>query len=287
MVSAGVLKLENRPDCIYFGAAGHVLGTGHTLRREFTAYAQPQATGMADPFSRRGSAQCADRPMRRRRPGSTARRNGSPVCCWPAATGRSSRRPTSSSSTRPAAPGCRPGWSSGDTHDRRRRPSTSESAMPHSNCGSRTGCSPRRWSSRGVPHRTGRPGHMLCYEDRTWALTTFTVRRRAPRTSPDPRCRFGDSAPEPCGGDRRGRATGRGGVPPLPGQPVAALRQAAPLSRGIVGGRLGGDFNPTYGQGMTMSSIQAGHLRRVASGTTELAGSSTGPPRRRRIRCGR
>ncbi|MCB9442506.1 MAG: FAD-binding oxidoreductase, partial [Mycolicibacterium sp.] len=38
MVSAGVLKLENRPDCIYFGAAGHVLGTGHTLRREFTAY---------------------------------------------------------------------------------------------------------------------------------------------------------------------------------------------------------------------------------------------------------
>jgi hypothetical protein len=31
-------------------------------------------------------------------------------------------------------------------------------------------------------------------------------------------------------------------------------------------------FNPTYGQGMTMSSIQAGHLRRVlGSGTTELA----------------
>src|SRR4030081_1728287 len=38
MVAAGVLILENRPDCIYFGAAGHVLGTGHTLRDEFTAY---------------------------------------------------------------------------------------------------------------------------------------------------------------------------------------------------------------------------------------------------------
>lgn len=38
MVAAGVPMLENRPDCIYFGAAGHVLGTGHTLRREFTAY---------------------------------------------------------------------------------------------------------------------------------------------------------------------------------------------------------------------------------------------------------
>src|ERR1700758_2985524 len=38
MVAAGVPMLENRPDCIHFGAAGHVLGTGHTLRDEFTAY---------------------------------------------------------------------------------------------------------------------------------------------------------------------------------------------------------------------------------------------------------
>src|ERR1700753_4027003 len=38
MVAAGVPILENRPDCIYFGAAGHVLGTGHTLRDQFTAY---------------------------------------------------------------------------------------------------------------------------------------------------------------------------------------------------------------------------------------------------------
>src|ERR1700735_1560688 len=38
MVAAGVPILENRPDCIYFGAAGHVLGTGQTLRDQFTAY---------------------------------------------------------------------------------------------------------------------------------------------------------------------------------------------------------------------------------------------------------
>src|SRR3954471_1651136 len=38
MVAAGVPMLENRPDCIHFGAAGHVLGTNHTLRHEFTAY---------------------------------------------------------------------------------------------------------------------------------------------------------------------------------------------------------------------------------------------------------
>ena len=30
--------LENRPDCISFGAAGHLLGTQTTLRDEFTAY---------------------------------------------------------------------------------------------------------------------------------------------------------------------------------------------------------------------------------------------------------
>ena len=32
MVAAGVPVLENRPDCIHFGAAGHVLGTQATLR---------------------------------------------------------------------------------------------------------------------------------------------------------------------------------------------------------------------------------------------------------------
>src|SRR5882757_278056 len=36
MVAAGVPVLENRPDCIHFGAAGHVLGTQATLRDEFT-----------------------------------------------------------------------------------------------------------------------------------------------------------------------------------------------------------------------------------------------------------
>src|SRR3954462_7180939 len=38
MVADGVPMLENRPDCIHFGAAGHVLGTNTTLKREFTAY---------------------------------------------------------------------------------------------------------------------------------------------------------------------------------------------------------------------------------------------------------
>ena len=34
MVAARVPKLDNRPDCIYSGATGHVLGTARTLRRD-------------------------------------------------------------------------------------------------------------------------------------------------------------------------------------------------------------------------------------------------------------
>ena len=47
MVAAGVPMLENRPDRIHLGAAGHVLGTGHTLRDEFTAYvpSRPHLSG--------------------------------------------------------------------------------------------------------------------------------------------------------------------------------------------------------------------------------------------------
>ena len=50
MVADGVPILENRPDCIHFGAAGHVLGTAHRLQDEFTAYvpSRPHA-GVADP----------------------------------------------------------------------------------------------------------------------------------------------------------------------------------------------------------------------------------------------
>lgn len=36
-------RLENRPDCIYFGAAGHVLGTAPTLRDRFIAYTPSRA----------------------------------------------------------------------------------------------------------------------------------------------------------------------------------------------------------------------------------------------------
>ena len=48
-------------------------------------------------------------------------------------------------------------------------------------------------------------------------------------------------------------------------------------------------FNPTYGQGMTMTSLQAGHLRRaLESPGNDLAREFNAADRRsRRSRCGR
>ena len=115
MVAAGVPMLENRPDCIHLGAAGHVLGTGHTLRDEFTAYVpsrphlewQIRANGSkTSPTSRSCGARSPSR-------GSTPRaQRVTGVLLDPADTdaGSPNSSPPTSSSTRPAAaPGCRCG----------------------------------------------------------------------------------------------------------------------------------------------------------------------------------
>ena len=78
MVSAGVPILENRPDCISFGAAGHLLGTQaiaarrvHRLRAESTASRMAdQAPGAGNPERRAGA------PGHRR----TAIRSGRGTC---------------------------------------------------------------------------------------------------------------------------------------------------------------------------------------------------------------
>ena len=77
MVAAGVPILENRPDCIHFGAAGHVLGTdAHAARRVHRLRAEPAAPGMADPApgdrdrQRRHRARCGRGTAIRRRRGS-------------------------------------------------------------------------------------------------------------------------------------------------------------------------------------------------------------------------
>jgi 2-polyprenyl-6-methoxyphenol hydroxylase-like FAD-dependent oxidoreductase len=110
MVAAGVPMLENRPDCIYLGAAGHVLGTGHTLRDEFTAYV-PSRPHLEWQLRRR--VQEIDNVEIIRR---SVRSSGSPVCGWILESRKagSQNAPnlselTSSSTRRAAAPDCRCG----------------------------------------------------------------------------------------------------------------------------------------------------------------------------------
>src|SRR5271168_3965447 len=117
---------------------------------------------------------------------------------------------------------------------------------------------------------------MLCYEDGTWVLTTFGVADAKPPTTFPGMVALADEL--------------------LPARFTAALAHAEPLgdpafhafpaSRwrrydrldrfpgGIVPfGDAVASFNPTFGQGMTMTSLQAGNLRRALHWTNgDLAG---------------
>ncbi|HZE17168.1 MAG TPA: oxidoreductase, partial [Mycobacterium sp.] len=117
-------------------------------------------------------------------------------------------------------------------------------------------------ASQGQPLGLG----MLCYEDGTWVLTTFGVGKAEPPHTFAEMCVLAEKL--------------------LPAHFTAALEQAEPIGdvafhrfpttrwrrydkldrfpSGIVPlGDAVASFDPTYGQGMTMTSLQAGHLRRA------------------------
>ncbi len=107
---------------------------------------------------------------------------------------------------------------------------------------------------------------MLCYEDGTWGLTTFGVGKVAPPTDFDGMCALAD---EVLPGHLS--AAVRSGVPlgevALHKYPTSRWRRYDKMERFPEGILPFGDavasFNPTFGQGMTMTSLQAGHLRRA------------------------
>ena len=117
---------------------------------------------------------------------------------------------------------------------------------------------------------------MLYYEDGTWGLTTFGVAKVEPpqdfarnvRAGRRGRCRR-TSPP------RIRRAQPIGDVA-FHKYPASRWRRYHKLERFPAGILPFGDavasFNPTFGQGMTMTSLQAGHLRRaLESPGTDLA----------------
>jgi len=276
MVAAGVAKLENQPDSIYFGAAGHVLGTGQTLRDEFTAYV-PSRKQLEWQIRRRTAAlsnveivqrdvnaprfdceHCAVTGVLLSASGRTEFVAADLVVD---ASGRGARLPAwlhEWGFTRPEE----------QTVDVGIGYATQQLRIPD-------GLIAEKVIVAGVSRTQPAGLGMLFYEDGTWGLTAFTVGHTTTPQTFAAMCSVADEV--------------------LPATLSAAIRQAEPLGdiafhrypvsrwrrydklqrfpAGIVPfGDAVVSFNPTYGQGMTMTAIQAGHLRRLlASGTRHLA----------------
>jgi len=264
LVAAGVPKVENRSDALHFGAAGHVLGVNTVLREPFTAYipSRPQlewqirrrtaALPNVELVRASVAAPCFD-PVRGRVTG-VLLDNGDTV---PAdlvidATGRGTRLPVWLEQwgyRRPAE----------DTVDVGISYATHRVRIPDGLLAEKIVVF---GASRTQPHGLG----MLFYEDGIWALTTFGVAKAAAPQNFDEMCALADRL--------------------LPGHVAAAIRQGEPVgdaafhkypaSRwrrydkldrfpdGILPlGDAVASFNPTYGQGMTMTSLQARRLREL------------------------
>ncbi len=198
--------------------------------------------------------------------------------------------PTWLSTPQAAAPGCRCGWRSGglsrpreDTIDVGIGYATHQLRIPDGLIAEKVIVA---GASREQPLGLG----MLCYEDGTWGLTTFGVAKVKPPQD------FQECARWP--------------TRSLPAHVAAAIRQGEPIGdvafhkyptsrwrrydkldrfpAGIIPfGDAVVSFNPTFGQGMTMTSLQAGHLRRALHATPESPQDFNRRPPRRPTRCGR
>ena len=270
MVAAGVPMLENRPDCIHLGAAGHVLGTGHTLRDEFTAYV-PSRPHLEWQIRRRvleiDNVQIVQRPVAEPR-FEPALQRVTGVLLDPAVAGTEPEFVPADLVVDAAGRGTRlPVWL--DQWGYQRAPeatvdiginyATHQFRMPE-------GLIAEKVVVAGASHDKSLGLGMLFYEDRTWVLTTFGVaHEKPPRTFPEMLALAEDLLPE-----HFNAALAHAepiGEPAYHAFPVSRWRRYHKLERfpaGIVPfGDAVASFNPTFGQGMTMTSIQAGNLRRA------------------------
>ncbi|OBB59020.1 oxidoreductase [Mycobacterium sp. 852013-51886_SCH5428379] len=278
MVAAGVPVLENRPDCIHFGAAGHVLGTGHTLRDEFTAYvpSRPQLEWQI----RQRTAQIpnvtiehrsVDEPVYDARSGrvtGVAVRDGDATETVQAdlvvdATGRGTRLPVWLEQwgfERPRE----------DTVDVGIAYATHQVHIPERALAEKVVVA---GASDEEPLGLG----MLFYEDGNWNVTTFGVGRVPPPQNFAEICELADRI-LPAHVATALRAGKPLGEMAFHKYPTSRWRRYDKLDRFPLGIVPFGDavvsFNPTFGQGMTMTSLQAGHLRRALQQPDhELAGT--------------
>jgi 2-polyprenyl-6-methoxyphenol hydroxylase-like FAD-dependent oxidoreductase len=262
MVAAGVPILENRPDCIHFGAAGHVLGTQHRLQDAFTAYV-PSRPHLEWQIRRRVLDianvtllhEEVDAPVYDGhrvtgvRTGDGATVDAELVVD---ATGRGTRLPVWLEQ-----------WGFGrpreETVDVGIGYATHQVRIPDGLIQEKVVVA---GASRSQPCGLG----MLYYEDGTWGVTTFGTRKVAPPNDFDAMCALADEIlPKHVSSAlRRGSTLGPIALHKYPASRWRRYDQMQRFPEGIVPfGDAVVSFNPTYGQGMTMTSIQAGHLRRA------------------------
>ncbi|MGE5696425.1 MAG: FAD-dependent oxidoreductase [Candidatus Sericytochromatia bacterium] len=263
MVAAGVPILEDQPGSIHFGAAGHVLGIPTELEETFTTYV-PSRPHLEWQIRRR-TAWLPNVEIRRRAvnaprfDAATQRVTGVELDGGEFieadlvvdATGRGTRLPVWLAQwgfERPEE----------DTVDVGIGYATQQLRIPDGLIEEKVVVA---GASREHPVGIG----MLYYEDGTWGMTTFGVGKVEPPHTFAEMCDVADEV--------------------LP-QHAAAIRQATPLGdiafhkyptsrwrrydkltcfpAGIIPfGDAVVSFNPTYGQGMTMTSLQANHLQRA------------------------
>jgi 2-polyprenyl-6-methoxyphenol hydroxylase-like FAD-dependent oxidoreductase len=270
MVAAGVPMLENRPDCIHFGAAGHVLGTATTLRDAFTAYVpsrphlewQIRRRVLAIPNVELVCGAVAEpwfRPAEQRVVG-VLREAGDEDSGVPAdlvvdAAGRGTRLPA---------------WLQQWGYDRPREETvevgiayaTHQVHIPEGLLKERVVVA---GASREHPVGLG----MLFYEDRNWGLTTFGTGRVPPPSTFADMCALADEIlPEHFArAIRRGTPIGEVAFHKYPASRWRRYDEMDRMPGGIIPfGDAVVSFNPTFGQGMTMTAIQARNLQTVLEG---------------------
>lgn len=272
MAEAGVPVVENRPESIHFTAAGHVLGTGRTLESNFTAYVpsrgrlewQVRKRTLALPnvtVVQNGVVQPQFDPATERVTGLLLD-NGETVSADLVvdASGRGSRLPV---------------WLEEWGYERPREDSV-KIGVTYASHRVRIpdGMIAEKMVLVSASHDEGLGMGMLFHEDGIWTVTAFGVAKAEPPQDFAGICAQADTSVPPhiSAALRAGEPVGEMAFHRYP---VAKWRRYDKLHRMPAGifpfGDAVASLNPTYGQGVTMTALQAGNLRNVlATGRQNL-----------------